>query len=75
VLKTGEQGEVHLAPRTWRDRVPRSQDSLWRALLNGQQAVGTAIFQAPGSNSAGLCRRRCARRWAETLQEEFPEGP
>src|SRR5215212_1029126 len=71
ILKTGQNGEVtHL-----RD-VARLElgagDYALRSLLDGKEAVGIGIFQAPGSNALQLSNT--VRAIMNELKQNFPQG-
>jgi len=71
VLKTGSDGEITRLRDVARIELAASEDTL-RALLNGRQAVGLPIFQAPGSNSLEVAQ--AVREKMAELDDHFPEG-
>jgi multidrug efflux pump len=71
VLKTGANGEVTRLADVARLELGASEYSL-RSLLDNEQAVAIAIFQAPGSNALELSRD--VRAKTAELAEVFPEG-
>ncbi|QIL91650.1 multidrug efflux RND transporter permease subunit [Microbulbifer sp. SH-1] len=71
VLKTGNDGEITRLRDVARIELAASEDTL-RALLNGRQAVGLPIFQAPGSNSLEVAQ--AVREKMAELDDHFPEG-
>jgi multidrug efflux pump len=71
VLKTGANGEVTRLSDVARLELGASEYSL-RSLLDNEQAVAIAIFQAPGSNALELSRD--VRAKTAELAELFPEG-
>jgi multidrug efflux pump len=71
VLKTGVNGEVTRLADVARLELGASEYSL-RSLLDNEQAVAIAIFQAPGSNALELSRN--VRAKTAELAEFFPEG-
>jgi multidrug efflux pump len=71
VLKTGVNGEVTRLADVARLELGASEYSL-RSLLDNEQAVAIAIFQAPGSNALELSRD--VRAKTAELAEFFPEG-
>jgi multidrug efflux pump len=71
VLKTGANGEVTRLSDVARLELGASEYSL-RSLLDNEQAVAIAIFQAPGSNALELSRD--VRAKTAELAEVFPEG-
>jgi multidrug efflux pump len=71
VLKTGANGEVTRLADVARLELGASEYSL-RSLLDNEQAVAIAIFQAPGSNALQLSRD--VRVKTAELAEVFPEG-
>ena len=71
VLKTGTNGEITRLHDVARIELGASEYAL-RSLLNNQQAVAVAIFQAPGSNAIELSDN--VRAKMHELARFFPEG-
>jgi multidrug efflux pump len=71
VLKTGANGEVTRLADVARLELGASEYSL-RSLLDNEQAVAIAIFQAPGSNALELSRD--VRAKTAELAQVFPDG-
>ena len=71
VLKTGPTGEITRLRDVARIELGASEYAL-RSLLNNQQAVAVAIFQAPGSNASELSDN--VRAKMRELARFFPEG-
>ncbi len=71
VLKTGPNGAVTRLRDVARIELGASEYAL-RSLLNNQQAVAIAIFQAPGSNAIELSDQ--VRAKMRELSRFFPEG-
>jgi multidrug efflux pump len=71
VLKTGENGRLTRLSDVARVELGASEYAL-RSLLNNDQAVAVAIFQAPGSNAIALSDG--VRAKTAELSRFFPEG-
>ncbi|BBA32896.1 OqxB integral membrane protein [Methylocaldum marinum] len=71
VVKTGAGGEITRLRDVARIELGASEYAL-RSLLNNQQAVAVAIFQAPGSNAIALSDS--VRAKMRELERFFPEG-
>jgi multidrug efflux pump len=71
VVKTGAGGEITRLRDVARIELGASEYAL-RSLLNNQQAVAIAIFQAPGSNAIELSNS--VRAKMQELERFFPEG-
>jgi hydrophobe/amphiphile efflux-1 (HAE1) family protein len=71
ILKTGENGEITRLRDVARLELAAGDYAL-RSLLNGKEAVGIGIFQAPGSNALQLSST--VRATMEELKRNFPEG-
>src|SRR4051812_30909874 len=71
ILKTGENGELTRLKDVARIELSAGDYAL-RSLLNGKEAVGIGIFQAPGSNALELSNT--VRKTMEELKGNFPQG-
>src|ERR671916_1026431 len=71
ILKTGENGEVTRLRDVARLQLGAGDYAL-RSLLDGKEAVGIGIFQAPGSNALELSNT--VRRTMDELKGNFPQG-
>ncbi len=71
ILKTGENGEITRLRDVARLELAAGDYAL-RSLLNGKEAVGIGIFQAPGSNALQLSST--VRATMEELKQNFPQG-
>src|SRR5215210_1266774 len=71
ILKTGENGELTRLKDVARVELSAGDYAL-RSLLNGKEAVGIGIFQAPGSNALELSST--VRKTMEELKANFPQG-
>ncbi|HYF39308.1 MAG TPA: efflux RND transporter permease subunit [Gemmatimonadales bacterium] len=71
ILKTGEQGEITRLRDVARLELAAGDYAL-RSLLDGKEAVGIGIFQAPGSNALELSNT--VRATMDQLKLNFPEG-
>src|SRR5690349_22390746 len=71
ILKTGENGEITRLRDVARLELAAGDYAL-RSLLNGKEAVGIGIFQAPGSNALQLSNT--VRATMEELKKNFPQG-
>ncbi|MFL5449322.1 MAG: efflux RND transporter permease subunit, partial [Gemmatimonadales bacterium] len=71
ILKTGENGELTRLKDVARIELSAGDYAL-RSLLNGKEAVGIGIFQAPGSNALELSST--VRKTMEELKGNFPQG-
>ncbi len=71
ILKTGEHGELTRLRDVARLELAAGDYAL-RSLLNGKDAVGIGIFQAPGSNALQLSST--VRATMEELKKNFPQG-
>ncbi|HZI76803.1 MAG TPA: efflux RND transporter permease subunit, partial [Gemmatimonadales bacterium] len=71
ILKTGENGEITRLRDVARLELAAGDYAL-RSLLNGKEAVGIGIFQAPGSNALQLSST--VRATMEELKKNFPQG-
>src|SRR3954465_9894041 len=71
ILKTGEHGELTRLRDVARLELAAGDYAL-RSLLNGKDAVGIGIFQAPGSNALQLSST--VRATMEALKKNFPQG-
>src|SRR6476661_3958872 len=71
ILKTGENGELTRLKDVARIELSAGDYAL-RSLLDGKEAVGIGIFQAPGSNALQLSSTD--RATMEELKKNFPEG-
>src|ERR671917_30974 len=71
ILKTGEQGEITRLRDVARLQLGAGDYAL-RSLLDGKEAVGIGIFQAPGSNALQLSNT--VRATMDELKQNFPQG-
>jgi hydrophobe/amphiphile efflux-1 (HAE1) family protein len=71
ILKTGENGEITRLKDVARLELAAGDYAL-RSMLDGKEAVGIGIFQAPGSNALQLSST--VRRTMEELKKNFPQG-
>jgi hydrophobe/amphiphile efflux-1 (HAE1) family protein len=71
ILKTGENGEITRLRDVARLELGAGDYAL-RSLLNGKEAVGIGIFQAPGSNALQLSST--VRATMNELKKNFPQG-
>jgi hydrophobe/amphiphile efflux-1 (HAE1) family protein len=71
ILKTGDNGETTRLRDVARLELAAGDYAL-RSMLDGKEAVGIGIFQAPGSNALELSNT--VRRTMEELKQNFPEG-
>src|SRR5215208_1046531 len=71
ILKTGQNGELTRLRDVARIELSAGDYAL-RSLLNGKEAVGIGIFQAPGSNALELSST--VRKTMEELRANFPQG-
>ncbi len=71
ILKTGAGGEITRLRDVARLELAAGDYAL-RSLLDGKEAVGIGIFQAPGSNALQLSNT--VRATMEELKANFPEG-
>src|SRR5829696_4638139 len=71
ILKTGDNGEITRLKDVARIELAAGDYAL-RSLLDGKEAVGIGIFQAPGSNALELSST--VRKTMEELKANFPEG-
>ena len=71
ILKTGENGELTRLRDVARLELGAGDYAL-RSLLDGKEAVGIGIFQAPGSNALQLSNT--VRATMNELKENFPQG-
>ncbi len=71
ILKTGDNGEITRLRDVARLELAAGDYAL-RSLLNGKEAVGIGIFQAPGSNALQLSST--VRATMEELRKNFPQG-
>ncbi|HEY3013027.1 MAG TPA: efflux RND transporter permease subunit [Gemmatimonadales bacterium] len=71
ILKTGDNGEVTRLRDVARLELAAGDYAL-RSMLDGKEAVGIGIFQAPGSNALELSST--VRKTMEELKKNFPEG-
>src|SRR5215210_543580 len=71
ILKTGEHGELTRLKDVARLDLAAGDYAL-RSLLNGKEAGGIGIFQAPGSNALQLSST--VRATMEELKKNFPQG-
>jgi hydrophobe/amphiphile efflux-1 (HAE1) family protein len=71
ILKTGEQGEITRLRDVARIELAAGDYAL-RSLLDGKEAVGIGIFQAPGSNALELSNT--VRATMDQLKQNFPQG-
>jgi hydrophobe/amphiphile efflux-1 (HAE1) family protein len=71
ILKTGVDGEISRLRDVARIELAAGDYAL-RSMLDGKEAVGIGIFQAPGSNALQLSST--VRATMEELKKNFPEG-
>ena len=71
IVKTGADGAVTRLRDLGRIELGAADYSL-RSLLNNQPAVGTGVFQAPGSNALEISAQ--VRQTMDELQRHMPEG-
>jgi multidrug efflux pump len=71
ILKTGSNGEITQLKDVARIELAAGDYAL-RSLLDGKEAVGIGIFQAPGSNALQLSNT--VRQTMEELKGNFPQG-
>src|SRR3954463_9018908 len=71
ILKTGQNGEITRLRDVARLELGAGDYAL-RSLLDGKEAVGIGIFQAPGSNALQLSST--VRATMDELKKNFPEG-
>ena len=71
ILKTGADGEITRLRDVARLELGAGDYAL-RSLLDGKEAVGIGIFQAPGSNALQLSNT--VRATMEELKANFPQG-
>jgi hydrophobe/amphiphile efflux-1 (HAE1) family protein len=71
ILKTGDNGETTRLKDVARIELAAGDYAL-RSLLDGKEAVGIGIFQAPGSNALELSST--VRKTMEELKANFPQG-
>src|SRR3954462_6834673 len=71
ILKTGEHGEIPRLRDVARLELGAGDYGL-RSLLNGKEAVGIGIFQAPGSNALPLSNTVLSIM--NELKQNFPQG-
>ncbi len=71
ILKTGSDGEITRLRDVARLELAAGDYAL-RSLLDGKEAVGIGIFQAPGSNALELSNT--VRATMDELKANFPEG-
>jgi hydrophobe/amphiphile efflux-1 (HAE1) family protein len=71
ILKTGEDGEITRLRDVARLELAAGDYAL-RSMLDGKEAVGIGIFQAPGSNALQLSST--VRATMDQLQKNFPQG-
>ncbi|HKH84668.1 MAG TPA: efflux RND transporter permease subunit [Gemmatimonadales bacterium] len=71
ILKTGENGEITRLRDVARLELGAGDYAL-RSLLDGKEAVGIGIFQAPGSNALQLSNT--VRATMNELKQNFPQG-
>src|SRR5690349_8016210 len=71
ILKTGDNGQITRLRDVARLELAAGDYAL-RSLLDGKEAVGIGIFQAPGSNALQLSST--VRATMEELKKNFPEG-
>jgi hydrophobe/amphiphile efflux-1 (HAE1) family protein len=71
ILKTGENGETTRLRDVARLELGAGDYAL-RSLLDGKEAVGIGIFQAPGSNALQLSNT--VRAIMNELKQNFPQG-
>jgi hydrophobe/amphiphile efflux-1 (HAE1) family protein len=71
ILKTGADGEITQLRDVARLELAAGDYAL-RSMLDGKEAVGIGIFQAPGSNALQLSST--VRATMEELKKNFPQG-
>src|ERR671911_517320 len=71
ILKTGENGEITRLRDVARLELGAGDYAL-RSLLDGKEAVGIGVFQAPGSNALELSNT--VRAIMNELKQNFPQG-
>jgi hydrophobe/amphiphile efflux-1 (HAE1) family protein len=71
ILKTGADGELTRLRDVARLELAAGDYAL-RSMLDGKEAVGIGIFQAPGSNALELSST--VRATMEQLKQNFPQG-
>ncbi len=71
ILKTGDDGEITRLRDVARLELAAGDYAL-RSMLDGREAVGIGIFQAPGSNALELSST--VRATMEQLKQNFPQG-
>jgi multidrug efflux pump len=71
ILKTGAEGEITRLRDVARVELAAGDYAL-RSMLDGQEAVGIGIFQAPGSNALELSNT--VRATMDELRQNFPQG-
>jgi multidrug efflux pump len=71
ILKTGSNGEITRLRDVARLELAAGDYAL-RSMLDGKEAVGIGIFQAPGSNALQLSST--VRATMEELKKNFPQG-
>jgi hydrophobe/amphiphile efflux-1 (HAE1) family protein len=71
ILKTGADGEITRLRDVARLELAAGDYAL-RSMLDGKEAVGIGIFQAPGSNALQLSST--VRATMEELKKNFPQG-
>src|SRR6476659_2255492 len=71
ILKTGDNGQITRLRDVARLELAAG-DSALRSMLDGKEAVGIGIFQAPGSNALQLSST--VRATMEELRKNFPQG-
>jgi hydrophobe/amphiphile efflux-1 (HAE1) family protein len=71
ILKTGADGEITRLRDVARLELAAGDYAL-RSMLDGKEAVGIGIFQAPGSNALELSST--VRATMEELKKNFPQG-
>ena len=71
ILKTGADGEITHLRDVARLELAAGDYAL-RSMLDGKEAVGIGIFQAPGSNALQLSST--VRATMEELKKNFPQG-
>jgi hydrophobe/amphiphile efflux-1 (HAE1) family protein len=71
ILKTGDDGEITRLRDVARLELAGGDYAL-RSMLDGKEAVGMGIFQAPGSNALELSNT--VRATMEQLKQNFPQG-
>jgi multidrug efflux pump len=71
ILKTGDDGEIARLRDVARLELAAGDYAL-RSMLDGKEAVGIGIFQAPGSNALELSST--VRATMEQLKQNFPQG-